>query len=161
MRLTILLLASLVVFAMNGLAHGGGLNKCGCHMNRKTNTCHCHRAPYGGCGPECYARSSETSDANANLPAELARPVEMRDDQATSDCAEYERQPARTEFKGVPRGLSTHSRGPGYPLDSARPARTMERAPKHKTLGGRAVGWVSGLSGSGARAHGVRNRGEP
>ena len=38
MRLTILLFASLVVFSMNGLAHGGGLNKCGCHMNRKTNT---------------------------------------------------------------------------------------------------------------------------
>ncbi len=45
------------------LAHGGGLNKCGCHMNRKTKTCHCHRAPYGGCGKECYANSSLFSDA--------------------------------------------------------------------------------------------------
>ena len=94
MRLTVLLFASLVVSSMNVLGHGGGLNKCGCHMNRKTNTCHCHRAPRGGCGPECYARSNETSDANANFPAELARPLDMRDGQATSDCAEYGRQSA-------------------------------------------------------------------
>lgn len=38
-------------------AHGGRLNKCGCHFDRSTNppTCHCHQAPYGGCGPECYS----------------------------------------------------------------------------------------------------------
>lgn len=32
-------------------AHGGGLNKCGCHFNRKTGECHCHRDR--GCGCEC------------------------------------------------------------------------------------------------------------
>lgn len=32
-------------------AHGGGLNSCGCHFNRKTGECHCHR-DYG-CGCEC------------------------------------------------------------------------------------------------------------
>ncbi len=38
-------------------AHGGGLNKCGCHFDRRTNppTCHCHQSPYGGCGSECYS----------------------------------------------------------------------------------------------------------
>jgi len=41
-------------------AHGGGLNRCGCHIERATNTCHCHRAPYGGCGPECYSRLRDT-----------------------------------------------------------------------------------------------------
>lgn len=29
--------------------HGGGLNSCGCHFNRKTGECHCHRAPACGC----------------------------------------------------------------------------------------------------------------
>jgi hypothetical protein len=39
-------------------AHGGGLNKCGCHIDSRYNTCHCHQAPYGGCGSECYSRFS-------------------------------------------------------------------------------------------------------
>ena len=31
--------------------HGGGLNGCGCHFNRKTGECHCHRT--GACGCAC------------------------------------------------------------------------------------------------------------
>lgn len=31
--------------------HGGGLNKCGCHFNRKTGECHCHQPR--GCGCDC------------------------------------------------------------------------------------------------------------
>lgn len=31
--------------------HGGGLNACGCHFNRKQGTCHCHQDR--GCGCEC------------------------------------------------------------------------------------------------------------
>lgn len=33
------------------IEHGGGLNACGCHFNRKTGECHCHQAR--GCGCEC------------------------------------------------------------------------------------------------------------
>lgn len=33
------------------LEHGGGLNGCGCHFNRKSGECHCHRAR--GCGCVC------------------------------------------------------------------------------------------------------------
>jgi len=33
------------------VAHGGGLNACGCHFNRKTGGCHCHQPR--GCGCEC------------------------------------------------------------------------------------------------------------
>jgi hypothetical protein len=29
--------------------HGGGLNRCGCHFNRKTGECHCHRPSSCGC----------------------------------------------------------------------------------------------------------------
>ncbi|RYF59018.1 MAG: YHYH domain-containing protein [Comamonadaceae bacterium] len=31
------------------LAHGGGLNGCGCHFNRKTGECHCHQPRACGC----------------------------------------------------------------------------------------------------------------
>lgn len=31
--------------------HGGGLNACGCHFDRKTGLCHCHRPR--ACGCEC------------------------------------------------------------------------------------------------------------
>lgn len=37
------------------LEHGGGLNGCGCHFNRKTGECHCHRSR--GCGCACEAPS--------------------------------------------------------------------------------------------------------
>jgi len=33
------------------LEHGGGLNACGCHFNRREGTCHCHRG--GSCGCAC------------------------------------------------------------------------------------------------------------
>ena len=35
--------------------HGGGLNRCGCHFNHKTGSCHCHQAR--GCGCECEPAS--------------------------------------------------------------------------------------------------------
>lgn len=36
---------------MGPVEHGGGLNACGCHFNRKTGECHCHRPR--SCGCEC------------------------------------------------------------------------------------------------------------
>ena len=34
--------------------HGGGLNACGCHFNRKTGECHCHRPRACGCSCQPY-----------------------------------------------------------------------------------------------------------
>jgi hypothetical protein len=39
----------------SNVEHGGGLNGCGCHFNRKTGECHCHRA--GACGCTCQPAS--------------------------------------------------------------------------------------------------------
>lgn len=39
----------LTLGSVDEVRHGGGLNSCGCHFNRKTGECHCHRAPACGC----------------------------------------------------------------------------------------------------------------
>ncbi|QHE88163.1 hypothetical protein F9K07_26325 [Hydrogenophaga sp. BPS33] len=41
--------------AQDALQHGGGLNACGCHFNRKTGDCHCHQRR--GCGCACQPAS--------------------------------------------------------------------------------------------------------
>jgi hypothetical protein len=56
MRTVLFALLLAVVLAQPALAHGGGLNSCGCHFNRKTGECHCHRPRSCGCAcepPEC------------------------------------------------------------------------------------------------------------
>ena len=45
------------IFSQDMLAHGGGLNGCGCLFNRKTGECHCHRDR--GCGCECQPNRCE------------------------------------------------------------------------------------------------------
>lgn len=44
MKLTSLMLLVLPVVAGNAWAHGGGLNKDGCHNDRKNGGYHCHRS---------------------------------------------------------------------------------------------------------------------
>lgn len=46
MRLSIILVAVLTSIPHSTtFAHGGGLNRDGCHTNRKTGDYHCHRGP--------------------------------------------------------------------------------------------------------------------
>lgn len=62
----LLAIVALLLFVLNGASasgliapcsvadefnHGGGLNACGCHFNRKTGECHCHQSR--GCGCAC------------------------------------------------------------------------------------------------------------
>jgi hypothetical protein len=55
------------LFASPVIAHGGGLNVCGCHFNRKTGECHCHQDR--GCGCECQPDHCSTP----KQPAEKTR----------------------------------------------------------------------------------------
>ena len=77
---------------MEASAHGGRLNKCGCHRDNSTNppTCHCHRAPYGGCGPECYASATGDNQGFAQACDNAVQPEGRR-----QRAAGHEAQPGR------------------------------------------------------------------
>ena len=52
---------------VDALAHGGGKNKCGCHVNKKTGECHCHPPKGNGtCGCSCQPASCNASGATKN-----------------------------------------------------------------------------------------------
>ena len=114
MKLGICLAALLLFLGTPPLAqsHGGGLNKCGCHMDTKTNTCHCHQPPYGGCGPECYARPRQAGNA-----AEQLTPAMMGETQET-DCEGY-RGEAEQQLSKVP--SSNVHRPQSRPIPLSRP----------------------------------------
>ena len=40
--------ALLIVGSQGVMAHGGGLDKYGCHNNRKVGNYHCHQGPFAG-----------------------------------------------------------------------------------------------------------------
>jgi hypothetical protein len=67
MRALVVLLGLLV--ASPAFAHGGGLNRCGCHVNHKTGECHCHH-DYG-CGCSCQPAHCGLSKSSS-LPWEPA-----------------------------------------------------------------------------------------
>jgi hypothetical protein len=73
-----------------GLAHGGGLDAQGCHMNRSTGVYHCHRGGSVSSGmgnvrePATKARRAKTKRVyrpiRANFEAEPYRPAVSRSD---------------------------------------------------------------------------------
>ena len=58
-----------LLFAGTAWAHGGGLNKCGCHVKHATGECHCHQDR--GCGCSCQP---------AHCPSLQALPGDDRSD---------------------------------------------------------------------------------
>lgn len=51
-------------------AHGGGLDRCGCHHDRRAGTCHCHHDE--GCGCECEPDRCHGRDARSPRTARAA-----------------------------------------------------------------------------------------
>src|SRR2546422_257082 len=78
MRMVLIALVLAGAVAMPAMAHGGGLNACGCHFNRKTGECHCHRPRACGCECEPPACTNDLGVADLGLgagePPEGARP---------------------------------------------------------------------------------------
>jgi hypothetical protein len=63
-RALIALLAGIALgFSAPVLGHGGGLNRCGCHFDRKLGNCHCHKEL--GCGCSCEPARCGTGGALA------------------------------------------------------------------------------------------------
>lgn len=74
MRLGLVL--ALFLAAPLSWAHGGGLNKCGCHFNRKTGQCHCHQQR--GCGCECQPANCSAGHVERTEPRGEERARERR-----------------------------------------------------------------------------------
>lgn len=56
-------------FSSLAFAHGGGLDKNGCHNNRKTGEYHCHRAPALAPAPSLNAASPQPQVRNSQQPS--------------------------------------------------------------------------------------------
>ncbi|GAB2502574.1 hypothetical protein GCM10027084_16390 [Pseudoxanthomonas sangjuensis] len=102
MRLASKLLAITLGFGMAGsaLPHGGGLNKDGCHWNRKTGEYHCHRS---GASP---IRPSPAS-GNRLAPSPDPPPRPRPNSRAFANCAEARAAGAAPVRRGDP-GYGPH-----------------------------------------------------
>jgi hypothetical protein len=88
-----------VACAQPAQAHGGGLNKEGCHTNRKTGDYHCHR---GG------ARPSRESRGNSSAPTNNLSPLRLSPGTgAFRNCAEARAAGAAPVRRGDP-GYGPH-----------------------------------------------------
>jgi len=99
------------------LAHGGGLNACGCHFNHQTGECHCHRP--SGCGCPCEPPgctqlggvslgSREPAPLVQEAPAPLAREPDAASEPeplATGAACGVERWAVKTLSDPAARGL--------------------------------------------------------
>ncbi|NDK39039.1 YHYH domain-containing protein [Pseudoxanthomonas gei] len=101
MKPTILLLLVLPALAGNAWAHGGGLNKDGCHNDRKHGGYHCHR----GSAPAPVQQRYQPSDQ----PAPPYQPSSARQQggRVFANCAEARAAGAAPVRRGDA-GYGTH-----------------------------------------------------
>lgn len=102
MKLINLMLLALPALAGNAWAHGGGLNKDGCHNNRKTGDYHCHRG-----ASSAPALEQRYRPANQLPPANYAPPRTTRGGGAFANCAEARAAGATPVRRGDP-GYGPH-----------------------------------------------------
>ena len=101
MKLIGLMLLVLPAMAGNDWAHGGGLNKEGCHNDRKNGGYHCHR----GSTPAPVERRYQP--ANQLAPANYAAPARSPGGRAFANCSEARAAGAAPVRRGEP-GYGAH-----------------------------------------------------
>ena len=102
MKLVSSVLLVLSMVSGDAWAHGGGLNKDGCHNNRKTGDYHCHRG--ASLAP---ASEQRYRPANQLAPANYTAPRTTRGGGAFANCAEARAAGAAPVRRGDP-GYGPH-----------------------------------------------------
>ena len=97
MRLAIALLIAVLALPQTSIAHSGGLNKDGCHNNRKTGDYHCH----GGASAPRSAPPNNLAPARATS---LGRSSQSR---SFANCSEARAAGAAPVKRGDP-GYGSH-----------------------------------------------------
>ena len=100
MKLISLILFALPIVAGDAWAHGGGLNKDGCHNDRKNGGYHCHRG-----SPAPVER--RTQPATQLVPSRYAAPKRLPEGRAFTNCCEARAAGAAPVRRGEP-GYGPH-----------------------------------------------------
>jgi hypothetical protein len=96
------LLLLLAAIADGAWAHGGGLDKHGCHNNRKTGEYHCHRD-----SGNRRATPDARGNGNSFAPARTAPPEQRSGSRPFSNCTEARAAGATPVHRGDP-GYGAH-----------------------------------------------------
>ncbi len=91
----------LLVVAFHATGHSGGLDKQGCHTNRKTGDYHCHR------GSPARPASREPEPASQRFAPAPAAPATLPRTRAFTNCAEARAAGAAPVRRGDP-GYGPH-----------------------------------------------------
>lgn len=101
MKLISVMLLLLPAVAGNAWAHGGGLNKDGCHNDRKSGGYHCHRGSSAAPGEKRLVPAYQLA------PAGYAAPGQPRNGRAFANCDEARAAGAAPVRRGQP-GYGSH-----------------------------------------------------
>lgn len=102
MKLLSMMLLVLPAVASNAWAHGGGLNKEGCHNDRKNGGYHCHRASSSAPLERSY------QPANQLVPSNYAPPARSPGGRAFVNCTEARRDAGAAPVRRDEPGYGPH-----------------------------------------------------